>query len=66
MGSFSSPGYPNTYPASKECIWYIHTAPGSSIQLTIHDFDVEYHESCRFDVLEVGIYIVFSTFQNLG
>ncbi|XP_006766106.1 PREDICTED: cubilin, partial [Myotis davidii] len=53
MGSFSSPGYPNTYPPSKECIWYIHTAPGSSIQLTIHDFDVEYHESCRFDVLEI-------------
>ncbi|XP_005856789.1 PREDICTED: cubilin, partial [Myotis brandtii] len=53
MGSFSSPGYPNTYPPSKECIWYIHTAPGSSIQLTIHDFDVEYHESCGFDVLEI-------------
>ncbi|XP_036315022.1 cubilin [Pipistrellus kuhlii] len=53
VGSFSSPGYPNTYPASKECIWYIHTAPGSSIQLTIHDFDVEYHENCRFDVLEI-------------
>ncbi|XP_036131390.1 cubilin [Molossus molossus] len=52
-GSFSSPGYPNTYPPSKECIWYIHTAPGSSIQLTIHDFDVEYHESCHFDVLEI-------------
>lgn len=55
MGSFSSPGYPDSYPANKECIWYIHTDPGSSIQLTIHDFDVEYHASCRFDVLEVGI-----------
>ncbi|KAM5338742.1 cubilin [Glossophaga mutica] len=52
-GSFSSPGYPNTYPPSKECIWYIRTAPGSSIQLTIHDFDVEYHQSCNFDVLEI-------------
>uniref|UniRef100_A0A671G3G5 Cubilin n=1 Tax=Rhinolophus ferrumequinum TaxID=59479 RepID=A0A671G3G5_RHIFE len=45
-GSFSSPGYPNPYPPNKECIWYIRTAPGSSVQLTIHDFDVEYHESC--------------------
>ncbi|KAI4575387.1 hypothetical protein MJG53_011590 [Ovis ammon polii x Ovis aries] len=53
MGSFSSPGYPNRYPANRECIWYIHTAPGSSIQLTIHDFDVEYHASCNFDVLEI-------------
>ncbi|NP_001003148.2 cubilin precursor [Canis lupus familiaris] len=52
-GSFSSPGYPNTYPPNKECIWYITTAPGSSIQLTIHDFDVEYHARCNFDVLEV-------------
>ncbi|XP_015441120.1 cubilin isoform X1 [Pteropus alecto] len=52
-GSFSSPGYPNAYPPNKECIWYVHTDPGSSIQLTIHDFDVEYHASCRFDVLEI-------------
>uniref|UniRef100_A0A671G8C4 Cubilin n=1 Tax=Rhinolophus ferrumequinum TaxID=59479 RepID=A0A671G8C4_RHIFE len=52
-GSFSSPGYPNPYPPNKECIWYIRTAPGSSVQLTIHDFDVEYHESCKFDVLEI-------------
>ncbi|XP_060048215.1 cubilin [Erinaceus europaeus] len=52
-GSFSSPGYPNSYPPNKECIWYIHTAPGSSIQLTIHDFDVEYHSTCNYDALEV-------------
>ncbi|XP_037366570.1 cubilin isoform X2 [Talpa occidentalis] len=52
-GSFTSPGYPNTYPPNKECIWYIKTAPGSSIQLTIHDFEVEYHASCNFDALEI-------------
>ncbi|XP_001377380.2 cubilin [Monodelphis domestica] len=52
-GSFSSPGYPGNYPPNKECIWYIRTAPGSSIQLTIDDFDVEYHLNCRYDVLEV-------------
>ncbi|XP_006159809.2 LOW QUALITY PROTEIN: cubilin [Tupaia chinensis] len=52
-GSFSSPSYPNKYPPNKECIWYIRTAPGTSIQLTIHDFDVEYHATCNFDVLEV-------------
>lgn len=58
-GSFSSPGYPNTYPPNKECLWYITTAPGSSIQLTIHDFDVEYHAMCNFDILEVGIQIAY-------
>ncbi|KAM6162076.1 cubilin isoform 2-T2 [Erethizon dorsatum] len=53
MGSFSSPGYPGNYPPNKECIWYIRTAPGRRIQLTIHDFDVEYESTCRYDVLEV-------------
>uniref|UniRef100_A0A8C6W9S3 Cubilin n=1 Tax=Nannospalax galili TaxID=1026970 RepID=A0A8C6W9S3_NANGA len=53
MGSFSSPEYPNKYPPNKECIWYIRTALGSSIQLTIHDFDVEYHSACNFDTLEI-------------
>ncbi|XP_004716072.1 cubilin [Echinops telfairi] len=53
MGFFSSPGYPNQYPPNKECVWYISTALGSSIQLTIHDFDVEQHASCIYDSLEV-------------
>ncbi|NXY42567.1 CUBN protein, partial [Ceuthmochares aereus] len=52
-GSFHSPGYPNRYPSNRECIWYIHTTPGSSIQLTIQEFDVEYHPTCNYDVLEV-------------
>ncbi|XP_051007258.1 cubilin [Acomys russatus] len=53
MGSFSSPGYPNNYPHNKECIWKIRAAPGNSITLTIHDFDVEYHSDCRYDTLEI-------------
>lgn len=52
-GSFHSPGYPNRYPSNRECIWYIHTAPGSSIQLTIYELDVAYHPNCSYDVLEV-------------
>lgn len=52
-GSFYSPGYPSRYPSNRECIWYIHTAPGSSIQLTIQEFDIEYHQNCSYDVLEV-------------
>lgn len=52
-GSFHSPGYPSSYPRDRECIWYIHTAPGSSIQLTIQDFDIRYHPNCSYDVLEV-------------
>nr|XP_020470999.1 cubilin [Monopterus albus] len=52
-GSFSSPGYPNRYPENRECIWYISTAAGSSVTLTIHEFDVEFHQNCNYDVLEV-------------
>ncbi|XP_072431088.1 cubilin [Chiloscyllium punctatum] len=52
-GRFSSPGYPDRYPHNQECIWVIHGDPGSSIELTIHEFDVENHQTCSFDVLEV-------------
>ncbi|CAG5895667.1 unnamed protein product [Menidia menidia] len=52
-GSFSSPGYPNKYPENRECIWYITSAAGTSITLTIHEFDVEFHQTCNYDVLEV-------------
>ncbi|TWW71481.1 Cubilin 460 kDa receptor, partial [Takifugu flavidus] len=52
-GSFNSPGYPDRYPENRECIWSISTAAGSSITLSIHEFDVEYHQDCNYDVLEV-------------
>ncbi|KAI4871253.1 hypothetical protein NFI96_019773 [Prochilodus magdalenae] len=52
-GSFNSPGYPEKYPNNKECIWNIHTSPGSSITITIHEFDIEYHPNCNYDLLEV-------------
>ncbi|XP_074549445.1 cubilin [Halichoeres trimaculatus] len=52
-GSFNSPEYPDRYPENRECIWYITTSAGSSITLTIHEFDVEFHPDCNYDVLEV-------------
>ncbi|XP_016093659.1 cubilin [Sinocyclocheilus grahami] len=52
-GAFTSPGYPDKYPASRECIWHIQTSPGSSISITILEFDVEYHPDCNYDKLEV-------------
>lgn len=52
-GSFNSPGYPNKYPENRECVWYIRTAVGSSITLTISEFDVEFHPDCNHDRLEV-------------
>ncbi|XP_065114614.1 cubilin [Paramisgurnus dabryanus] len=52
-GSFNSPGYPNRYPENRECVWYIQTSPGSSISVTILEFDVEFHPNCNYDKLEV-------------
>ncbi|XP_078582053.1 cubilin-like isoform X2 [Branchiostoma floridae x Branchiostoma japonicum] len=52
-GVLSSPNYPNPYDHRRECLWYITVDPDSSIQLTLHDFDVENHPNCNYDVLEV-------------
>ncbi len=52
-GSFTSPDYPSRYPENRECVWYITTSAGSSITLTIQEFDVEFHPDCNYDVLEV-------------
>ena len=51
---FTSPEYPQPYPHQRECVWKIDVRAGSSIQLTITDFDVEKHETCDYDVLEVS------------
>ncbi|XP_068094350.1 cubilin [Hyperolius riggenbachi] len=52
-GSFSSPGYPRNYPNNRECIWHITTSPGSSIQISVLEFSIEYHTTCAYDVLEI-------------
>uniref|UniRef100_A0A4W3K7X0 Cubilin n=1 Tax=Callorhinchus milii TaxID=7868 RepID=A0A4W3K7X0_CALMI len=52
-GAVSSPGFPNWYPHNRECLWFLHVDEGNSIEFTIHEFDVEYHKTCNFDVLEV-------------
>ncbi|XP_077124414.1 cubilin [Ranitomeya variabilis] len=52
-GTFTSPDYPRKYPNNRECIWHITTSPGSSIQISIVDFDIEYHTTCNYDVLEI-------------
>lgn len=58
-GSFTSPDYPNRYPENRECIWYITTSAGSSMTLTILEFDVEFHQDCNYDVLEVSYGLIY-------
>jgi len=69
-GSFNSPGYPSRYPENRECIWYITTSAGSSITLTVQEFDVEFHPDCNYDVLEVryerGCYVTVQSSEKTG
>lgn len=52
-GNFSSPNFPGLYPYNTECSWLIVVAEGSSVLLTFHAFDLEYHDACGFDFLEI-------------
>ncbi|XP_021014858.1 CUB domain-containing protein 2 [Mus caroli] len=52
-GNFSSPNFPSLYPYNTECSWLIVVAEGSSVLLTFHVFDLEYHDTCGFDFLEI-------------
>lgn len=52
-GNFSSPNFPKLYPYNMECNWLIVVAEGSSVLLTFHSFDLEYHDTCGFDFLEI-------------
>ena len=53
FGDFTSPNYPNGYPHNTECIWHIHSPVGTSIQLTLNDFDIEGVTDCFYDYLKV-------------
>ncbi|XP_071514687.1 cubilin-like [Panulirus ornatus] len=52
-GNIVSPGYPNQYPVNTVCEWQIRTPPGTKVQITIHDFEIEASSECYFDVLRV-------------
>lgn len=57
-GEFSTPNYPDLYPADIECIRVIHAPPDHLIHLDFRGsvFEVERSEStdkCQFDFLEV-------------
>ncbi|XP_076766726.1 cubilin [Xylocopa sonorina] len=52
-GTIASPGYPNSYPLNSECVWILNTSPGSKIQLTFAEFELQQSENCDLDYLEV-------------
>ncbi|XP_062402507.1 neuropilin and tolloid-like protein 2 [Sardina pilchardus] len=53
-GEFTSPNYPNSYPANKECVFILEAFPRQRIQLEFDDlYYIEASFECRFDNIEV-------------
>ncbi|XP_020655322.3 CUB domain-containing protein 2 [Pogona vitticeps] len=52
-GNVSSPNFPGLYPYDIDCTWLIVVTEGSSVLLTFHHFDLEYHDNCEFDYIKI-------------
>ncbi|KOC70062.1 Cubilin [Habropoda laboriosa] len=50
---FTSPGYPNSYPKNIDCEWLIEVDYAHSIELTIHDINIERQKGCYYDKLQI-------------
>ncbi|XP_029370992.1 bone morphogenetic protein 1-like isoform X2 [Echeneis naucrates] len=48
-----SPNYPDDYHSDKECVWKITVAEGFTVGLTFQSFEIERHDSCAYDYVEV-------------
>uniref|UniRef100_A0A672T803 CUB domain-containing protein n=1 Tax=Sinocyclocheilus grahami TaxID=75366 RepID=A0A672T803_SINGR len=52
-GNVSSPNFPSLYPYNTECTWLIVVSEGSSVLLTFHHFELEYHTDCAYDYIKI-------------
>jgi cubilin len=52
-GDIISPNYPEPYSANADCYCKITVAAGNLIQVIIVDLDLELHEKCRYDYIEI-------------
>ncbi|XP_076296135.1 cubilin [Lasioglossum baleicum] len=52
IGDIISPNYPQPYTHS-DCTWKITVATGNLVRLMIVDLDLENHDTCRFDYIEI-------------
>ena len=51
-GVIKSPGYPQSYPRNKLCIWTIRVPDvNSTIKLSFHGFSLERQPNCRYDYI---------------
>ncbi|NXF95695.1 TLL1 protein, partial [Eubucco bourcierii] len=52
-GIITSPNWPDKYPSRKECTWEITATPGQRVKLAFNEFEIEQHQECAYDHLEV-------------
>ncbi|XP_050394072.2 tolloid-like protein 1 [Patella vulgata] len=52
-GHLTSPNYPDEYRPNKECEWKIIVAEKYSVALKFQSFEIENHDNCVYDYLEV-------------
>ncbi|XP_025950725.2 tolloid-like protein 2 isoform X2 [Dromaius novaehollandiae] len=52
-GMMSSPNWPDKYPSRKECTWNISATPGHRVKVTFNEFEIEQHQECAYDHLEI-------------
>uniref|UniRef100_A0A8C2GGB7 Metalloendopeptidase n=1 Tax=Cyprinus carpio TaxID=7962 RepID=A0A8C2GGB7_CYPCA len=52
-GTITSPNWPDKYPSKKACTWTLSTTPGHRIKLAIDEIDMEAHQECAYDHLEI-------------
>ena len=52
-GAINSPGYPGRYPANRDCTWILTAPLGKRIQFSFATLQMEHHDNCSFDFLEV-------------
>ncbi|NXW91663.1 BMP1 protein, partial [Alopecoenas beccarii] len=52
-GHIQSPNYPDDYRPSKVCVWKITVSDGFHVGLTFQSFEIERHDSCAYDYLEI-------------
>ena len=53
QGTFTSPGYPNSYANSLSCEWTI-SVPTGQVGISFSDFDIESHSFCNYDSVTVS------------
>ena len=53
-GSLSSPHFPKPYPGNKDCRITITAEPDYVVQIYFTEFEVEFHEECKYDYVLVS------------